>query len=86
MLDLATLSLVNRLWPPRALSHLAKASPSSKSLIICTPGSLLLWTHDVPADTGHFKLHELQEVKVEMHWPHYLHLGGCRKYKTMFTL
>jgi len=31
ILDLATLSLVNVLWLPRAISHLTKASPSSKS-------------------------------------------------------
>jgi hypothetical protein len=38
------------------------------------------------ADTGHFKLHELQEARVEMHWLHYSRPGGHRKHEAMSTL
>jgi hypothetical protein len=48
-------------------------------------GSLLLWSHAVPADPGYFKLHELQEKGLEMHWTHYLHPGGYPRHETMFT-
>jgi hypothetical protein len=69
----------------RAISDMAKASPFRYTLIACSSGSLLLWSYAVPADPRHIKLHELQEERLEMHWPHYLHPGGYPKHETMFT-